>query len=399
MSTDLRERALEEVDSLRAEITRIGDYIHANPELGYQEQKAAELLTSELRRAGFKVQKGIRGMDTAFRAELEGKGQGPKVAFVAEYDGLPPPIGHGCQHNLIAAMSVGAGMALSRLMPELNGTLCVLGSPAEEGIVDNCGGKVLMIDEFKGLDAAMMIHPYDVTTGGAPPTWNREGLELEFLGAPANAGNAEDTSRGVNALEACMLFWSAVNAYRPHIREGARVFGIITEGGTSPNIVPDRAVTRLQIRVPTYTYFLELVERVKNCAKGAALALGAEVKIRAYANRYLAFIPNHTLAQAYERNLESLGRTIEEPYKRGGVTDMGNVSHVCPSIQPYIATAPRGTTWHSAEAAEGAVSKRGYDVAIVGAKALCLTALDIFTGAVDAEKMRLEFEEARARLT
>jgi len=238
--------------------------------------------------------------------------------------------------------------------------------------------------DVKGLDAAMMIHPYDVTTGGAPPTWNREGLELEFLGAPANAGNAEDTSRGVNALEACMLFWNAVNAYRPHIREGARVFGIITEGGTSPNIVPDRAVTRLQIRVPTYPYFLELVERVRNCAKGAALALGAEVKIRAYANRYLAFIPNHTLA--------------EKAYKRGGVTDMGNVSHVCPSIQPYIATAPRGTTWHSAEAAKGAVSKRGYDVAVIGAKALCLTAVDIFTGAVDVEEIRRDFDEAQARL-
>jgi len=399
LSADLRGRVLEEVDSLRDEITRMGDYIHANPELGYQERKAAERLTSELRRFGFEVEKGIHGMETAFRAELPGRGPGPKVALVAEYDALPPPIGHGCQHNLIAAMSVGAGMAMSGLMPELDGTLCVLGSPAEEGIVDGCGGKVLMIDEFRGMDAAMMIHPYDITTGGAPPTWNREGLEIEFQGAPANAGNAEDASRGVNALEACMLFWSAVNAYRPHIREGARVFGIITEGGTSPNIVPARAVTRLQIRVPTYPYFLEVVEKVKNCARGAALALGAQVKMRAYANRYLAFVPNHTLAAAYERNLRSLGVTAEEPYKMGGVTDMGNVSHACPSIQPYLATAPRGTTWHSSEAAGLAVSQMGHDAAIVGAKALCLTALDVFTGAVDVGKMRREFEEARAGLT
>lgn len=397
MSTGLRERALEEVDALRDEIIRIGDYIHAHPELGYEEHKAAELLTSELERSGFEVERGLRGMDTAFRAEMAGRGPGPKVAFVAEYDALPPPIGHGCQHNLIAAMSVGAGMALSRLMPELDGALYVLGSPAEEGIVDNCGGKALMLDEFRGLDAAMMIHPYDVTTGGAPLTWNREGLEFEFLGAAANAGNAEDASRGVNALEACMLFWHAVNAYRPHIREGARVFGIITEGGVSPNIIPERAVTRIQIRVPTYSYFLELVEKVKDCARGAALALGAGVNIRAYANRYLAFLPNRTLAEAYERNIEHLGLTVEEPYKRGGATDMGNVSHVCPSIQPYLATAPRGTTWHSSEAAEAAVSEMGHERAIIGAKALCLTALDIFTGAVDVERMRREFEEARAR--
>jgi amidohydrolase len=396
---ELRERVIRETDSLRNRIIEIGDYIHANPELGHQEYKAAELLTSELREFRFEVEKGIHGMETAFKSELAGKSSGPKVAFVAEYDSLPLPIGHGCQHNLMAAMSVGAGMVMSRLMQDIGGTVYVFGSPAEEGIVDNCGGKVLMVDEFKDMDAAMIIHPSDITTNGYSRSWNREGLEIEFLGAPANAGNAEDTNKGINALETCMLFWQAVNAYRPHIREGARVFGIITEGGKSPNIVPDRAVTRLQIRVPTYSYFLKLVDKVKNCARGAAMVLGAEVNIRAYANRYLSFVPNRTLSEAYGRNIESLGLKVEEPYKQGGATDMGNVSHVCPSIHPSIATMPRGTPGHSFEAAAAAASEKGHEMTILGVKALCLTAIDIYTGAVSKDQIRKDFNETKAKLT
>jgi amidohydrolase len=395
LSDVLREKVILEVDSLRDRIIEIGDYIHANPELGHQEYKAAELLTSELRKHGFKVVKGIKGMDTAFKAELHGKASGPKIAFLAEYDSLPPPLGHGCGHNLMASMSIGAGIALSKLMPELSGSIYVFGTPAEEGIVDNCGGKVIMADEFKEMDAAMIIHPGDKTTNGVTYSWNREGLELEFLGAPANAGNAMSTSQGVNALEACMLFWHGLNTLRPHIREGGRIFGIVTEGGVSPNVVPERAVTRLQIRVPTYNYFLEVVEKVKTCAQGAAAALGAKVNIRAYANRYLAFLPNFTLAEAFGRNIESLGMETVEPTSVGGATDMGNVSRECPSIHPSIQIMPKGTPGHSYEAAKASFSDRGREAAIVGAKSLALTAVDLFTGKVNVEKMKKEFMEAK----
>jgi amidohydrolase len=395
VNLSLRERVIEEVESLREQILEIGDYIHENPELGHQEYKAAELLTSELQRHGFKVEKGIRGMDTAFKAEIHGKAPGTKVALLVEYDSLPPPLGHGCGHNLIAAMSVGAGVALSKFMPEIEGSLYVFGTPAEEGIVDNCGGKVIMVEEFKDMDASMMIHPGDKTTNGVTHSWNREGLEMEFLGEPANAGNAMSTSQGVNALEACMLFWHGLNTLRPHIREGGRIFGIITEGGVSPNVVPERAVTRLQIRVPTYEYFLEVVDKVKTCAKGAAMALGAEVKIRSYANRYLAFQPNYILATAFKRNIESLGMETEEPTSVGGATDMGNVSRVSPSIHPSIQIMPKGTPGHSYEAAKASISERGHEAAIIGAKSLALTALDIFTGEVAVEEMKKEFREAK----
>ncbi|MGF7184227.1 amidohydrolase [Desulfitispora alkaliphila] len=402
MSNDLKERIIKEVDAVKDEIIEINDYLYKNPELGYQEFKASKLLTSKLEEAGFEVQKGICGMETAFKAEFKGKGSGPKVALLAEYDALPEPVGHGCQHNLIGAISVGTGLALSRVMSELNGSLYVFGCPAEEGVVDNAGGKVPMIDEFKEMDTAMMIHGAQFNTDGSENVLNlnREALEITFLGKAASAAQAEFASEGINALEACMLFWQALNAYRLQMKDGARVYGIITEGGTAVNVIPERAVTRILIRVEDYPYFLELVEKVKTMAEGAAMALGAKVEIRSTANRYLSFNPNQNLATAYGKNAESLGLPLFKVPAGigGGASDMGNVSRVCPAIHPFVASMPKGTPNHTADAADASVSELGHKMAVLGAKALGMTAVDVLTGVIDTEVMRKEFEETTAKM-
>lgn len=382
-----------QVDEIKDRIIEIADYIHQNPEIGYAEYKASDLLCSELERQGFEVARKVAGLPTAFKAVLKGKAERPRLGILAEYDALPG-LGHACGHNLSAASALGAALALAPLMPELEGTLAVFGTPAEEGVVENAGGKIVMLKEFEGLDAAMMMHALDMNTVICD-SFNREALEIEFIGKSANAGNAEDASKGINALEGVMLFWHAVNAQRLLLKNDARIFGIITEGGVSPNIIPDRAVTRLQVRVEDDTYFQEVVEKVKNAARGAAQSIGAKVNIRAYANTYRSMLNNRTLAKVFEKNLCLQGIAVENLSRRGVATDMGNVSRVAPAIHPFIAVAPKGTPWHSTESAKASTSAQAHEATIQTAKAFGMTVIDIVTDQGLAQAVRAEFEKNR----
>jgi amidohydrolase len=393
-SADQLKTALRsQVDAIKDRIVEIADYIHKNPEIGYAEYKASDLLCSELEQRGFAVTRKVAGLETAFKAVSEGTAARPRIGILAEYDALPG-LGHACGHNLSAAAAVGAALALAPLMPELAGTLAVYGTPAEEGVAENAGGKIVMLKEFEGLDAAMMMHALDMNTVICD-SFNREALEIEFIGKSANAGNAEDASKGINALEGVMLFWHAVNAQRLLLKNDARIFGIITEGGVSPNIIPDRAVTKLQIRVEDDAYFQEVVEKVKNAAGGAARSIGAGVNIRAYANTYRSMLNNRTLAQAFARNLSLLGIEVENLSRRGVATDMGNVSRLAPAIHPFIAVAPKGTPWHSTESAKASASTRAHEATIATAKAFGMTAIDMMTDPNLVQAIRTEFEKNR----
>jgi amidohydrolase len=389
---EVKQNLRERVDSLKGQIIDIADYLHQNPELGYAEYKACERLTLELEKSGFKVNRGVAGLPTAFRAVFQGKKERPVVGILAEYDALPD-LGHACGHNLSGASAVGAALALAQWMPELPGTLMVFGTPAEEGVVENAGGKVVMLEEFKVLDAAMIMHALDMNTVFCD-SFNREALKIEFLGRAANAGNAEDSSRGINALEGAMLFWHAINSLRLLLKNDARIFGIITEGGVSPNMIPARAVTKLQIRVEDPLYFREVVKKVEDAARGAALAIGAQVQIKASAHTYVNMRNNHTLAETFKNNLVSLGMQVENLSRRGVATDMGNVSQVVPAIHPFIAAAPRGTAWHSAESARAACSPQAHEAAINAAKAFGLTAIDLFFNPDLVRRVKEEFDQA-----
>jgi len=389
----IRRMVQGQVDGLREKIIDIADYLHHNPELGYGEVKACARLAGELEAAGFQVTKGVAGLPTAFKAVLRGKGEKPIVGILGEYDALPE-IGHGCGHNLSAAAAVGAGMALARVMPELPGTLMIFGTPAEEGVVPNAGGKVVMLEEFRVLDAAMIMHALDMNTVTCE-SFNREALEIEFLGKSANAGNAEDSSKGINALEGVMLFWHAINSLRLLLKNDARIFGIITEGGVSPNMIPARAVTKLQIRVEDPIYFLEVVRKVEEAAKGAALAIGARVQIRKSANTYVNMLNNLTLAEVFKSHLTGLGVQVESLSRRGVATDMGNVSRVAPSIHPFIAVAPKGTAWHSTESARASCSPQAHEATLKAAKAFALTVIDLFSDPSLVRNIKEEFQRAR----
>ena len=252
----LKERVAAEVDARRDQLIQIADTIHANPELGFQEFKAASLLTGVLEEDGFSVERGVAGMETAFIATLRGQGDEPVVAFLAEYDALPG-LGHACGHNIIAAAAVGAGLALGTVLPDLAGTIQVIGTPAEEG----GGGKVIMVDAgiFDGVDAAMMIHPSgrNLLGRGALTAYP---VTLEFYGRPAHAAAKPD--EGINALETMILTYNGINALRQHLRDDVRIHGIITHGGDAPNIVPEYTKAEFIVRAADTPYAMEVLGKV-----------------------------------------------------------------------------------------------------------------------------------------
>jgi amidohydrolase len=316
----------------------------------------------------------VYGLDTAFEAR-SGSGDGPTVAVICEYDALPG-IGHACGHNVIAAAGLGAGLAAGALADEAGGRLVVLGTPAEEG----GGGKVLMAERgaFDGVDAAMMVHPagLDLTEAEviAIATWR-----VEYFGTGAHAAAAPH--RGRNALDAMVLGYNAVAALRQHIAASERIHGVFTEAGQKPNIVPDHAVAEWYVRSATIESLQALKPRVLACLEGGAAAAGCRMEVHPTCPEYSDLRTNTALIDRYAANSLALGRPVAAPTAQTRVvasTDMGNVSHLVPSIHPMIAVSPPDVSLHSAEFARWAVSPDGDRAVLDGAKAMAMTVLDLW---------------------
>ena len=390
---ELKKRAVADVDARREALIQVSDTIHANPELGFEEFKSAALLAGVLEENGFKVERGVAGMETAFVATQRGQGDGPTVAILAEYDALAG-LGHACGHNIIGTAAVGAGLAVKAALPELAGTLQVIGTPAEEG----GGGKVIMVDAgiFDGVDAAMMFHPSGRNMLGRLAL-TAYPVSLEFFGRPAHAAAKPD--EGINALEAMLLTFSGINALRQHLRDDARIHGIITHGGDAANIVPDHTSADFIIRAADTPYATEVLDKVRACAEGAALATGARLEFKQSGPRYDARMPNPKLMELFAENMHALGQNMElaTGNERMGSSDIGNVSQVVPTIHPYIAIASEDTGGHTVEFREAAVSEAGHDGLIIAAKALAMTVLDLLTEPACVMQVHEAFSEQQRR--
>ena len=246
-----------------------------------------------------------------------------------------PNIGHACGHNLIAEAGIAAGIEVkafieSRKGTSFTGTVTVMGTPAEEG----GGGKVFMIERggFNGVDIAIMAHPAPVECVVCV-TNARVVLDIEFTGKAAHA--AAFPWEGVNALDAAVLAYTNVSALRQQMKPTWRVHGVFTNGGVKPNIIPEKASLQYYVRAPTIVELNELKEKVIACFNGAAQATGCTVKITSPAPTYENMHSNGVLARLYKQYLESEGVTdFEYQHSPGFSTDMGNVSHVVPSLHP-----------------------------------------------------------------
>lgn len=384
-----KSRVILELDTMQERLGTLSDAIHKNPEIGFQEVQTSQLLTSELQRHGFEITQGIAGLQSAFKAERSGQSRGIQLAFLAEMDALPG-LGHACGHNLIATASVGAAIALSKVLPEMEGTIVVFGTPAEEAAVDNAGGKVQLLHELKKMDAAMLVHPSSQTRVVLLNIC-REALKIEFYGKAAHAGSSPHL--GINALDAAVNTFNLVNALRQHVKSDVRIHAIITHGGESPNIVPPYAALKLYVRASQLQHLEEVVEKVKLCAQGAAIGTGTRVEIEQYAARYLNMVSNPTLAKLFRNNWKALGVETTAGSKRCyGSTDMGNVSQVIPALHPYIAITSPDIAGHSTAFRMAAGSSAGHQGLLVAAKGLAMTAVDLFTTPRQVQQMRRDFD-------
>ena len=384
---ELKSRVIGEIENYRDELKELSLRIHSNPEIAFQEEKAATWLTDYLKEKGFSIEKGICGLATAFRAGY-GKGK-PVIALLAEYDALPK-LGHACGHNIIATSAVGAGIAAKLAVDEFGGTVQVLGTPGEEMY----GGKVYMVRKgaFKDVDAVMMVHPAGLNTA-ATKFLACQTLEVEFFGKPAHAAARPEV--GINALEAMLMSYAAINSLRQHIKDSARIHGIITDGGEAANIVPAHTAGHFIVRAAEDSYLDELKERVLNCFMGAATATGAKLKYKWGEARYAPLHNNFTLARMFRKNLQSLGRRVHlvDPRIGIGSSDIGNVSRVVPSIHPLIAIASARAVTHSPQFAETAASEAGMRGLIDAAKALAMTVVDLVAEPTMLVKVKKELEQ------
>jgi len=358
------------IDDISDELIAVSHAIHENPELGYEEHFAHEQLTKVLIDKGLDVHKSAYEIDTAFEARA-GK-TGPVVALLCEYDALPG-IGHACGHNIIAAAGIGAGLAASTLAETFNGQLRILGTPAEEG----GGGKVRMLNRgaFESVEAVLMIHPADADLPNISSLAVQQ-LKATYTGKAAHAAAAPE--KGINALDGAVLGYMGVAALRQHIAPDERLHGIFTNGGQKANIVPETAESTWYARSSTMDRLEVLKIRLVETLNGGAKSAGCEIQIEWINEPYAEVLDNTPILDAYMKNSESIGRVIKAPIGDGvvGSTDLGNVSHVVPSIHPMVKVAPEGTAIHTIDFEKWAKSEEADKGLLDSAKAMAMTVID-----------------------
>jgi amidohydrolase len=352
------------------------------------EHQAVTWLTQELETRGFRIERGICDLPTAFRATY-GTGT-PVVAFIAEYDALPG-LGHACGHNLIATAAVAAGIGTREAVDKIGGSIQIIGTPAEE----LNGGKIIMVERgaFSNIDAAMMMHP-STFDSAMITALACVALDIEFFGKEAHAAAHPDL--GVNALEAMILSFNALNSLRQHVGRDARIHGIITDGGKAANIIPAHSAGRFLVRAGNVGYLNSLRERVLDCFKAASQATGARLEYRWDDKEYYAPLRNNTtMARLYAENMERIGSPVPlfNTSQAFGSTDMGNVSQIVPSIHTSVSIAPEGESEHTVEFERYAMKEHGLTQSLRAAAGLAMTAIDLLASPDILAAVRLEFEK------
>ena len=396
-AVELKRMAGDAVKRVAPELIELSDWMYAHPELGLQEFKAAERITALLEQHGGVLERGIAGLPTAFRASMTPSAARPTVAIIAEYDALPE-VGHGCGHNIIATSAIGAGIALHAIADSLPGSVVVLGCPAEESAVPNAGGKIYLIEGgyFDDVDAAIMIHPMNENRIGTGTSLVARGVEFEFFGKPAHAAAAPH--EGINALDAVIQMFNGVSALRQQLRPNVRVHGVITHGGTAPNVIPPYTAARFRVRANTPEEAEQVLQKVVRCAEAGALAAGARLDWREYIKPYLNMIPNRAIGRAFGKNLTALGLDLQDSSQTdgSGSTDFGNVSHRLPAVEAYLRICGPEAGWHSTEVAEATITAEGHAAIMSGATGLAMTAIDLLTSPTLLDDARAELAESVA---
>jgi amidohydrolase len=363
--------AQAELEAHRDAVIGLSHAIHEDPELSWEEHRAAARVAELLAARGFDVTVGAHGVPTAVEAVV-GAGE-LTLAICAEYDALPG-IGHGCGHNVIAAAGVGAALALAPLAESAGLRIKLLGTPAEE----HGGGKVALLraGAFEDVDFSMMVHgmtgPDASAVGFTGTAVDR--FEVTFHGRAAHAAGMP--WEAVNAGAAATLALTAVAMLRQHIVKSANLNGFVSDGGEATNIIPERAVVQMEVRAQDIDEWRSLKKRALACFEGAAIATGCTWDWRPTEYPYAPVKADADLARCWDANLVARGRTLSRNSLDGGSTDMGNVTQVLPAIHPMIAFLGETAAAHSTAFTTAAATPAADDAALDGALVLAWTALD-----------------------
>jgi amidohydrolase len=363
----IRERARQ----LLPELMEIARWLHDHPELSGEEKLGSRKLADRLSAAGFNVEFGAGDLPTAFVAREEGA-PGPVIAFLAEYDALPD-IGHGCGHNLIGTAALGAGLVLASVRGNRPGEIRVIGTPAEETL----GGKVVLVEAgvFGDVDAALMVHPA-AEDRVLSDSLACQSLEVTYTGRAAHA--VAHPEKGINALDPLLALFAARDALMRQSRTGVRIVGVITDGGVRPNVIPERSVGRFSLRAPTRAILEQTVSAFRRHAEFVGEGFGCPLTIRLTDNAYDEMITNVAMADAYRENLAALGVSVNDaPREHKGSLDMGNVSHVVPSVHPFFALVPAAVASHTREFAAATLTSAGEEGLLRSIQAMAMTGLDL----------------------
>ena len=398
---DLAGRSNSVIESSRQALFDLSKDVHAHPELNYEEFYSSNALAGFLEKHDLSVERGIGGVETAFRATIPGGGgDGPTIAVLAEYDALPE-IGHGCGHNLIAMAAMGAALGLKVNAQDLPGRVVVIGTPAEEG----GGGKIRLLEAgvFDGVDATLSSHPFSNRTiipAAAPKgeSWSLAMVGYRYMYHGKAAHAAAYPEAGINALNAVIHLFTGIDALRQHLRDDVRIHGIITDGGTAPNVVPEFAAANFMLRSRDGRYLSEeVVGKVAQVAQGAAAMTGARLEVEEFYPFYGNVQPNVTLAQAVGANAQALGIKLDEPVPgrpgSGASTDFGNVSQAMPAFELRYAVSETPVPSHTRQMQETAVTDMALSNALLVAKTLSLTASDLLRDATLVEAAKAEYAD------
>lgn len=392
MPTAAASRSVEDaVTRYRGDLIELSHSIHAEPELAFDEHRSCAKTQALVAERGFELTSAPAGLDTAFRARY---GSGSLVVGVcAEYDALPG-IGHACGHNIIAAAAVGTALALADVADELDLTVVLLGTPAEE----IGGGKVLMLDAgvFDDVAATVMLHagPVDIA---AARSLALSQVAVSYVGREAHA--AVSPYLGINAADAITVSQVAIGLLRQQLVPGQMVHGIVTHGGQATNIIPGRTEMHYTMRATDAAGLASLESRMDDCFRAGALAAGCEYEVAETEPPYLELSPDAWLAEVFRAEMERVGRSpvgkdLEATLPLGS-TDMGNVTQVMPGIHPIVGIEAGGASLHQPEFTAAAAGSSADTAVVEGAAMLARTVVALAENGAQRDRV-LELQRRRA---
>ena len=363
--------------------------IHAKPEVSDFEYFASQTLSEQLKKEGFEIELPAAGHRTGFAATYKSNKPGPTVVFLAEYDALAG-LGHGCGHNVFGATSSLAGAALKSIVDQIGGEVRVYGTPGEEGGQNGSAkGSFVKKGYLNDVDFALCTHPGSSPEDGlSTRNYACAPVDIEFWGKPAHAAGCPQD--GINALDAQILTYAAIGVLRQQLTDRIRIHGVIVEGGTAPNVIPEYTKAKYYIRAADIDTLHELYEKVENIVKGSALQTGCTSSMKLYQNLVENMVLTPSLDAIYEKYITELGNTVKhvEDVIMPGSSDVGNISQVVPTIQPHISITDVQIAGHSQDMVNASCSQKAMDAIVKGAKALAFTALELFENPEELVKVK-----------